>query len=144
MSKEMKLLESMKDSLTPDGEIFEHTKGYKDIYKALLKLDSIDNSNPSEALECLDKLDDIFYLVKKRKTPGGTSEEYEYHPSYTEEYDIIENYILKAQEQEKLLNIIESEFKFELYAMCKRRLELCTRANRESLEKIIEWLKREE
>lgn len=59
-----------------------------------------------EALKCLEALDDIFYLVKKRKTPDGTSEEYEFHPSYTDEYKTIENYILKAQ---KILNILKSK-----------------------------------
>ncbi len=45
---------------------------------------------------------------------------------------------------EKLLQVIKQEFKLELYAMCKRRLELSTNANRDNLEKILEWLKKEE
>ena len=64
-------------------------------------LKSIDNSKPSEALECLEKLNDMFYLIKYRTTEGGNREEYEFYPSYTKEYSTIENYILKAQEKEK-------------------------------------------
>ena len=68
---------------------------------ALQRLESIDNSRPSEALECLEKIDDMFYLNKYRTTDGGNKEEYEFYPRMTKEYDVIENFLLKAQEQEK-------------------------------------------
>ena len=112
-------------------EAKEDIRDIETVKQVLTKLDSIDNSNPSEALDSLEKIKNAF---------GCDMAYYELNL----EYEIVEKTLIKSQEQNMLLNIIESEFKFELYAMCKRRLELCTRANRESLEKILEWLKREE
>lgn len=103
MSKEIKFLESMKDSLTPNGDILEHTKEYKDIYKALLRLESIENSNPSEALgdlECLyaDARIESGWVKKHCIT---YTEEFEHNDRIKPYYDTIKNYILKAQELEK-------------------------------------------
>jgi len=65
-----------------------------------------------------------------------------------EHLNSIKQALLKAQETEKenayiekILQVIKQEFKLELYAICKRRLELSTNANRDNLEKILEWLK---
>ena len=103
------------------------------VNNALLRLKEIDNANPSEALKCLEKISNSYTF--QDKTIGFC---------YEEELDSIKQYILKSQENEKLLQVIKQEFKLELYAMCKRRLELSTNANRDNLEKILEWLKKEE
>ena len=71
------------------------------VLNAINELKEIKESNPTKALECLEKLNDMFYLIKYRTTEGGNREEYEFYPSYTKEYSTIENYILKAQEKEK-------------------------------------------
>lgn len=69
-----------------DGEIIE---------QALQRLESIDSANPSEALECLERIDDVFYLNKYRTTDGGNREEYEFYPSDTKEYDIIKQALME-------------------------------------------------
>ena len=59
--------------------------------KSLQRLEAIDNTNPSEALKCL-------------KTIKG--EQQRYSLPYDEEIKIIEQALLKAQEQKKVLDII--------------------------------------
>ena len=106
-------------------DIVEEAKiksAYECLQQALQRLEAIDNANPSEALKWLEK----------------------YRLTILFNTSIVENALLKAQENEKLLQVIKQEFKLELYAMCKRRLELSTNANRDNLEKILEWLKKEE
>lgn len=61
------------------------------IRQALTELDQIKNATPSEALECLEEMYEISCDGRK--------------PEYTL-YECIEQFILKAQEQEKVLEII--------------------------------------
>ena len=79
------------------------------IEQALKRLESIDNAKPSEALECLEKIDDRFYLIKYRTTDGGNKEEYEFCPSDTKEYDVIENFLLKAEKEHNSVNLLMQE-----------------------------------
>lgn len=65
--------------------------------QALQRLESIDNSNPSKVLELVSYLKD-YHL---------NTIPYQYW------LDDIEQYILKAQEQEKMLNIIKEHLTFE-------------------------------
>lgn len=53
-------------------------------------------------------------------------------------------YALQTRKDLKMLLLIKREIGMELYDICKRRLEISTNANRGNLEKIIEFLKREE
>lgn len=65
----------------------------QELEKALQRLEVIDNANPNEVLECFKRVwNDI-----------------NAHNNFRQDFEdltIIENYILKAQEQEKVLNII--------------------------------------
>ena len=63
-------------------------------------LESIDNSNPSEALECLECLycEPEYYRSNDR----------------AKDYETIKNYILKAQEPKKYLKWEDLEFSYEL------------------------------
>lgn len=61
-------------------------------------------------------------------------------PSCSELYIALNKY----ENKEEILEIIKQEFGMELYDICKRRLELSTNANRDNLEKILEWLKKDE
>lgn len=69
-----------------------------ELQQALLELKAIDNANPSEALECLEDL----------KLMCGTRIELDKFP----EYDIIKQYILKAQEQEKENEKLKCQVKY--------------------------------
>lgn len=64
----------------------------------LKELQAIKNTNPSEAMKCLEKP-----IIKFART----SEDIDFR--HYEEYDTIKNYILKAQEQEKALKIIKEK-----------------------------------
>lgn len=101
----------------------------------LTELEQIKNANTSEALECLEKIDDMFYLVKYRTTENGNHEEYEFYPSHTKEYDTIQQALLKAQEQEAKIGILKEKNKEYL-----NRLEKLENHNLE-LEKVLEIIK---
>ena len=90
-----------------DYNIYITKEWLLEIKQALQRLEAIDNANPSEALKCLEEIDDMFYLNKYRTTENGNHEEYEFYPHNTKEYDIIEQALLKAQEQEKKLDRVE-------------------------------------
>lgn len=55
----------------------------------------------------------MFYLNKYRTTDGGNKEEYEFYPRMTKEYEVIENFLLKAQEPKHYLKWEDLEFKEE-------------------------------
>ena len=68
------------------------TEDFDTVEQALLELQSIKETNPSEALECLEK-------VKGYRTGGIIS--FEVFLEDTEEYNTIKQALLKVQEQEK-------------------------------------------
>lgn len=78
-------------------DAYEMTNCLDNIKQALNELQAIKNSNPSDAMECINRIwDDI-----------------EVYNSFRQDFKdlkIIENYILKAQENEKVLNIIKKFF----------------------------------
>ena len=74
-----------------------HDKEQIEALNKIKQQESIDNANPSEAMDCLEEIDSMFYLDKYRTTEGGNREEYEFYPSYTKEYDTVKQYILKTQ-----------------------------------------------
>lgn len=81
-----------------DHIIYEtHDKEQIETLNKIKQQEAFDNTNPSEAMDCLEKIDSMFYLNKYRTTEGGTREEYEFYPSYTKEYDTVKQYILKTQ-----------------------------------------------
>ncbi len=65
--------------------------------------------------------------------------------SYKEQNEMLENLEEQARERLQMLLIIKFKFGMDLYDICKRKLELCTcAADRNPIEKIIEFLKKEE
>lgn len=79
-----------------------------DALNELLKYKQIDNSNPSKALECLDRLDNTLCLnnIKGKLEFGIDTEEHTDCDSVigmTEDLETIKNFILKAQEPKKYL-----------------------------------------
>lgn len=93
MTKELKALERIETFLKETCKHYKQDVGY--IREALQRLESIDNANPSEALEWFGKqwveygIQDTVMQIKN-----------------TKEYDTIKQALLKAQEQEKVLEII--------------------------------------
>ena len=101
MSKE---LEGFRDilwilSAVSGCEVDMNSEHIKIVKQALQRLEAINNSNPSEALKCLEKLqsnirplNDYYYGDEQRKS-----------------YDTIKQALIKAQEQEKVLSIIKKK-----------------------------------
>lgn len=77
-------------------------KDYAIIEKALQRLEAIDNSNPSEALECLEEIYNWIYC-----NCGGTT--YEDDVKLDKIRKIVEQALIKAQEQEKALEILKEK-----------------------------------
>lgn len=76
---------------------YEMTECLDNVNQALIELQAIKNSNPSDAMECINRMwDDI--------------EVYNDFRQDFKDLKTIENYILKAQENEKVLNIIKKFF----------------------------------
>ena len=105
MSKELEEFEEMYNWIYCNtGTTYEDDvkldKIRKNVKSALQRLESIDKANPSEALR---KLDDISYLVLNEIDDLKNKELWK---SY---FNTIKNYILKAQENEKVLSIIKEK-----------------------------------
>lgn len=69
---------------------------FETIFNGLKRLESIDNANPSEALECLDK------MAKQIELDEDTD-----YWEIRNAHKTVENALQKAQEQEKVLEIIK-------------------------------------
>lgn len=110
-SKEEKIVGQCKSSVSKELEalekgIIEFEKDLEDdcnnewlkrvvagMKKCYQRLEAIDNANPSEAMKCFFRL-------------GHNHREEYINGRHKEDYSIIEQYILKAQEQEKVLKIM--------------------------------------
>ena len=75
------------------GWHIEGTDDYELVKEGLQRLVVIDNSNSNEALEIIRKCESSNYLNT-------------WYPKFVEDLKTIENYILKSQEQEKVLKIM--------------------------------------
>ena len=75
------------------GWHIEGTDDYELVKEGLQRLVAIDNSNSGEALEIIRKCESSNYLNT-------------WYPKFVEDLKTIENYILKSQEQEKVLKIM--------------------------------------
>ena len=110
------------------------TKDY-DILKQYFE--SIDNSNPSEALECLRQIG----IIEMYSHEGTLLKD---SISFKPEYDTIKNYILKAQEQKMVLKILfeKNVNIFQLRMLCETLDEYNARPKEERLtEKEFNLLK---
>lgn len=88
------------------NSIYPYYEDFDLVLNALKRLEATDNANPSKALKCLEILGDVC-----------PEEELSAKKIFCEEYDIIKQALLKAQEQEKeqitrddLVQIIEDVF----------------------------------
>lgn len=110
MTKEVEALERLKTAPNFMGGTAEYkscTKSetllihdYEIIKQALQRLEAIDNANPSEALEKLDKVNNYLNDVYDYK---------EIKAERRKDIDSIKQALIKAQEQEKVLEIIKKK-----------------------------------
>lgn len=101
MSKELEALEWLETKCyveSPQDEKFEEC--VKIIKQFLQRLEAIDNASPSEALECLKKVNDYLSNVYDYK---------EIKEEIQKDINTIKQALIKAQEQENILNIIEKK-----------------------------------
>lgn len=100
-------------------------KLYEIIEKELERLEAIDNANPIEALKCLERIDNTLCLnnIKGKLEFGIDTEEHTDCDSVigmTEDLETIKQSLLKAQEQEKVLEIIkEKDVDIYILQKCK-------------------------
>ena len=137
---------------TTFGEEMENA--YKILQQALKRLYEIEDAKPSKALECLEKIDNTLCLnnIKGKLEFGIDTEEHTDCDSVigmTEDLETIKQYILKAQEQEKVLSIIkEKDVDITLLKRSSDWLDYYTRfkhrtgKNTELTEQEFELLKR--
>lgn len=93
MSKELEALEKLFDTLVYSNNKIEAQKYYDTLKQALQRLEAIDNSNPSEALECLEDM--AKYRIEYS--------DYSMPIKDISEYKKIKQALIKSQEQERLL-----------------------------------------
>ena len=120
MSRELEIMKEERERLVQEDYADSCIEECDLVIKALQRLESIDNAKPSEALECLEKIDDRFYLIKYRTTDGGNKEEYEFCPSDTKEYDVIENFLLKAEKEHNSINLLMQELDCKDFAELRK------------------------
>ena len=134
MTKELEALERYHrlDVLVENGNdlILKDEEEYKILKQALQHLEFIDNANPSEALEYLEKVKSHFRVIDQDILMKEKKFEYIWLKPYDEYCDTIKQALLKAQEQEKVLSIIKEKnvdiffIKF-CKAVEKYNLEIC-------------------
>ena len=102
MSKKLEALEKIINNVVLDenNDYREIEKSYNLIKQALKRLEAIDNAKPSKALKCLKE---IHFFVNGSRIDG---EKYE---QKLQEINTIKQVIIKAQEQEKVLEIINGK-----------------------------------
>lgn len=105
MTKELEALETLFASYNYYGNYQQVIEARETIEKALKRLEAIDNANPSEALESLDKLNKLLNYVNIYKIA-----------KIEKDVNTIKQSLLKAQEQEKVLEII-FEKKVDMYML---------------------------
>ena len=99
MSKELEALKRLRQETCPATYMadFDKNECCDVIEQALQRLEAIDNANPSEALESLEEIRDFRYGKEKLLV------------CQTQMYTTIKQALLKAQEQEKVLEIIKEK-----------------------------------
>lgn len=111
MSKEyLEALEQIIEYITEDKKVkYKATILFdcKTIKKALERLEAIDNANPSEALKDLQIIENnIIYTLSDCDINDEVCQNLQYAKT---KISAIEQYILKAQEQEKVLRVIKEK-----------------------------------
>lgn len=111
VSKELDALERVDDYVDKDYDYCQrgdYSKDYKLIKQALQRLEAIDNANPSKAMDYMKSLFKCWeHLVKKDNLEIKEVELEKY--IFKENYDAIKQALIKAQEQEKVLEIIKKK-----------------------------------
>ena len=110
MSKEyLEAFERIKE--LPDSyrkqDVWEHCYmvDCEKIEQALQRLESIENANPSEALECLEELGEMYYVEADNLEESVIT-----YANECDWFNTIKNCILKAQEPKKYLKWEDLEF----------------------------------
>ena len=104
MSKEIEDLDCViRKEKTNYGVCYLYSrKVVEEFRQALKRLEAIDNAKPSEAMECLDNLENSLSLANELLRVTDTSAMDNYITT-------IKQYILKSQEQEKVLSIVKEK-----------------------------------
>ena len=109
MSKELEALEEIRDFRYGEDKLLVcQTEMYGVIKSALQRLESIDNANPSEALECLELIGGAYLLRDDETVAEG----------FKEEFATVKQALLKQEELEK-----ENQELLQAVVLFKQKLE---------------------
>lgn len=101
MSKDLEALDYLTRGMFPQFD----TPQYKVVKQALQRLESIDNAKPSEALELLKETKRRYFNFEY----GHTQQYIDHWKNLIKTLDIIEQALLKSQEQEKEIDRLETK-----------------------------------
>lgn len=152
MSKELEALKRMEyfvneemgiKTFKQSGWHIEGTDDYELVKEGLQRLEAIDNSNPSKALE------DIFNIIYNLDC--GTT--YEQDKKLNDCREVLKQALIKAQEQENILNTLKSNMSIDYdsyddgdecgtFEFVDFNGEALQFKDRETEKKIIDWLKK--
>ena len=132
MSKGLEALKRIRQETCPATYMadFDKNQCCDDIEKELKRLEKIENAKPTKALECLEN-------YKKHSRICGIG-----YDVYDKWFDTIKQALLKAQEQEKVLDVIkEKNVDIALLKECKNVHEynIEVTSHNENLIKPLEW-----
>lgn len=125
-------------------EVDMNSERIQTVKKELERLEAIDNANPSKALECLNKIVESF----NETTTGmyGLGEVVVANDliySFKKELDTIKQALLKAQEQERVLEIIKKYIYYSEKSHCIRMREITKSIYNFDYEELKEMLENE-
>jgi hypothetical protein len=80
-----------------------HSTSYGKCKERLIRLAKIDNAKPSQAMNCLERFNN-FFTDRARKEPDNP-----FNDKWLESIDTIKQTLIKSQEMEKVLEIINKE-----------------------------------
>lgn len=123
MSKEY--LEALNDlfDLVTCQESFEKAQKYFDIIEeALKRLESIDNANPSEALECVERLDKMEFhrSIETYVSEIDSDISETQYLGNTDEFYTIKQALLKAQKEHNSTNLLMQELECKDFAELRK------------------------
>lgn len=105
MSKELNALDFIQDESKYSNDI-KYRDAIDLIRSALIEKEDIDNANPSETMECLDKLSNLDIVIGKTKKYDISTTVGNYFKC---EIIAIKQSLIKAQEREKVINTIKNK-----------------------------------
>ena len=105
MSRELEIMKEERERLVQEGYADCYIEECDLVIKALKRLESIDNAEPSEAVKCLEELGEMYYVEADNLEESVIT-----YANECDWFNTIKNCILKSQEQKQYLKWEDLEF----------------------------------